>query len=57
MMIAVLTIGRGLGSIGLAALLLILNTAICLGGGSLIFIRCRRDWHAVPKAAPDPLPV
>jgi hypothetical protein len=48
MLVAVLTFGRWYGSLGMAAALLTLNTTICLGGGSLIFIRCRRAWHADP---------
>ena len=53
MLIAV-TIARSYGAVGMAASLLILNTTICLGGGSLIFVRCRRAWHAEP-AILDPL--
>jgi hypothetical protein len=48
MLIAVGTVGRAYGSIGMAASLLTLNTIICLGGGGLIFVRCRRAWHAEP---------
>jgi hypothetical protein len=46
MLVAVLTLGREYGSLGMAASLLVFNTVICLGGGGLIFRRCRRAWHA-----------
>ena len=46
MLVAVLTVGRTYGSLGMAASLLFFNTVICLGGGGLIFLRCRRAWHA-----------
>jgi hypothetical protein len=55
MVLTVVTVGRAYGAIGMATSLLVLNTVICLGGGGLIFARCRRAWHAAP-AAPDPLP-
>jgi hypothetical protein len=55
MAVAVFTVGRAYGAVGMAASLLILNSIICLGGGTLVFARCRRAWHA-PAAAglPDP---
>jgi hypothetical protein len=56
MLIAILTFGRTYGSVGMAASLLTLNTAVCLGGGGLIFARCRRAWHAdraIPVQLPD----
>jgi hypothetical protein len=49
--------GRGLGSTGMAAVLLVLNTTICLGAGGLVFVRCRRAWHAESAVeAADPVP-
>ena len=45
---AVFTVGRVYGPTGMAASLLILNTTICLGGGSIVFVRCRRAWHVGP---------
>jgi hypothetical protein len=47
---AVFTVGRAYGSLGMAASLMVLNTAICLGGGAVVFARCRRAWHAEPIA-------
>jgi hypothetical protein len=49
MLVAVLTVGHEYGSLGMALSLLVLNTVICLGGGTLIFVRCRRAWHAAPQ--------
>jgi hypothetical protein len=43
---AVFTVGRWYGPVAMAASLLILNSIICLGGGALVFLRCRRAWHA-----------
>jgi hypothetical protein len=51
MAVAVFTLGRTYGPTAMAGSLLVLNTLICLGGGSIVFIRCRRAWHA------EPLPV
>jgi hypothetical protein len=53
MLVVVLTVGREYGSVGMAASLLVLNSAICLGIGGRIFVRCRRVWHA---PAPQPVP-
>jgi hypothetical protein len=44
--VAVFTIGREFGALGMTASLLILNSVICLGGGWLMFKRCRQAWHA-----------
>jgi hypothetical protein len=54
--VAVFTVGRAFGPVGMAASLLTLNTAICLGTGTIVFIRCRRAWHAdpaIPVRIPD----
>jgi hypothetical protein len=51
---AVFTVGRAYGATGMAASLLVLNATICLGGGSLVFARCRRAWHADPDTRPVP---
>jgi hypothetical protein len=58
MTVAVFTVGREFGSLGMAAALLLLNTVICLGGGWLVFLRCRRTWHAeTTVAVTEPTPV
>ncbi len=54
MAVAVFTIGRMYGPVGMAASLLLLNTTICLGGGTMVFLHCRRAWHADP-VLPEPL--
>jgi hypothetical protein len=46
MVTAVFTVGRLYGAVGMAASLLVLDTAICLVGGAAVFVRCRRNWHA-----------
>ena len=46
MLVAVLTVGRQYGAVGMAASLLTLNSTIGLCGGGLVFSRCRREWHA-----------
>jgi hypothetical protein len=52
-----LVFGRSLDSLGMAAVLLGLNTTICLGAGGFVFARCRRAWHMEPVAElPDPVP-
>jgi hypothetical protein len=56
MLIALLTFGRAYGSVGMAAALLTLNATICLGGGAVVFVRCRRAWHADPIAPLPPRP-
>jgi hypothetical protein len=48
---AVFTVGRTYGSVGMAASMLVLNATICLGGGALVFTRCRRTWHVHPAPA------
>jgi hypothetical protein len=53
---AVFTVGRAYGATGMAASLLVLNATICLGGGTFVFVRCRRAWHAA-AAAPVPVSV
>ncbi len=55
---AVFTVGRAYGALGMSASLVLLNATVCLGGGGVIFVRCRRAWHR-PAAAPvalDPTP-
>jgi hypothetical protein len=47
---AVFTVGRAYGATGMAASLVLLNVLICVGGGSLVFVRCRRAWHVAPAA-------
>lgn len=51
MAVAVFTVGRATGPIGMAASLLVLNATICLAGGAVVFARCRRAWHADPATA------
>jgi hypothetical protein len=53
MLVAVLTVGRAYGAVGMAASLLVLDILICLGVGGRIFVRCRRAWHA---PVPHPVP-
>jgi O-antigen/teichoic acid export membrane protein len=57
MAVAVLSLGRAYGSIGMAGSLLGVDVTVCLTGGVYLFFHYRRAWHAEPVTEPAPLTV